>query len=103
MGMEIQGLGKKYNEYHRQIMFDRKEGLTKTYNRFHDPEETSEDVACVRTLHVEIDKSVASAYGWDDLELDHGFYEKPRGLRYTINDEARRQVLTRLLELREYY
>jgi len=38
-------------------------------------------------------------HGWDDLELDHGFYETQQGLRFTICEEARREVLHRLLEL----
>ena len=80
-------------------MLDREEGLTATYNRFHDPNETAEDIARLRALHVEMDNAVAAAYGWQDLELGHGFHETPQGIRYTIQEEARREVLTRLLEL----
>ena len=32
-------------------------------------------------------------------ELDHGFHETPQGLRYTLSEPARREVLARLLEL----
>ena len=39
------------------------------------------------------------AYGWDDLVLEHGFHETKQGLRYTISEEARREVLGRLLQL----
>jgi hypothetical protein len=51
-------------EYRRQIMLIRQEGLTKTYNRFHDPDETAEDIQKLRDLHVEMDNAVAAAYGW---------------------------------------
>jgi hypothetical protein len=40
-----------------------------------------------------------AAYGWGDLDLGHGFHETAQGLRYTISEAARRQVLGRLLEL----
>ncbi len=75
------------------------EGLTKTYNRFHDPGETSEDIGRLRELHVEMDQAVAAAYGWDDLDLGHDFHETDQGTRYTLSPPARREVLDRLLEL----
>ncbi len=52
-----------------------------------------------RTLHKEMDEEVAKAYGWGDLILGHSFHETKQGLRYTISEEARREVLGRLLRL----
>jgi hypothetical protein len=43
--------------------------------------------------------TVATAYGWTDLDLGHGFHETKQGVRYTIREEARREVLVRLLKL----
>ena len=80
-------------------MLEQQEGLTKTYNRFHNPEETAEDIARLRALHVEMDEAVAAAYGWADLDLGHGFHETRQGVRFTISEAARREVLTRLLAL----
>ncbi len=88
-----------YHEYRRQLMLDRQEGLTKTYNRFHNPQETAQDIAHLRQLHVEMDNAVAVAYGWQALDLGHGFHKAPQGIRYTISEAARREVLTRLLKL----
>ena len=92
-------LGKTYHDHRRQIMLDRQEGLTKTYNRFHDPDESSADIQRLRDLHVEMDQAVAAAYGWSDLDLGHGFHETKQGLRFTISESARREVLARLLKL----
>ena len=78
-------------------MLANQEGLTKTYNHFHDPHEHSADIVKLRELHKEMDEAVAHAYGWDDLELEHGFHETKQGLRYTISEAARREVLDRLL------
>ncbi|WP_201383979.1 hypothetical protein [Ktedonobacter sp. SOSP1-52] len=46
-----------------------------------------------------MDEAVARAYGWEDLKLEHGFHETKQGLRYTISEAARREVLDRLLLL----
>ena len=43
--------------------------------------------------------AVAAAYGWTDLDLGHGFHETKQGLRFTISEPARREVLARLLKL----
>jgi hypothetical protein len=91
--------GEAYHEHRRQIMLARQEGLTKTYNRFHDPDDSAEDITWLRELHMEMDRAVAATYGWDDLDLGHGFHETAQGLRFTISEPARREVLTRLLEL----
>jgi hypothetical protein len=80
-------------------MRDRREGLTKTYNRFHDCDETAKDIQKLRDLHVEMDQAVAAAYGWDDLDLGHGFHTTKQGERFTISEAARREVLQRLLKL----
>jgi len=92
-------LGKTYHELRAQIMQTRQEGLTKTYNRFHDQGEQSADIVRLRALHVELDQAVAATYGWNDLDLGHGFHETKQGIRYTISESARRIVLDRLLAL----
>ena len=92
------------------------EGLTKTYNRFHDPNETSADIARLRDLHAAMDRAALDAYGWNDLQpickflLDYDdeddeTEEPTRGRgrkkpwRYRWSDEVRDDVLARLLEL----
>jgi hypothetical protein len=42
---------------------------------------------------------VAAAYGWGELDLGYGFHATAQGIRYTISEPVRRQVLGRLLEL----
>jgi hypothetical protein len=46
-----------------------------------------------------MDEAVAAAYGWEDIDLGHDFHETQQGLRYTIAEPARRELLARLLEL----
>jgi hypothetical protein len=95
----LEKVGATYHGHRRQIMLSREEGLTDTYNRFHDPDEQSQDIARLRELHMEMDQAVATAYGWADLDLGHGFHETKQGVRYTIIESARRTVLDKLLEL----
>jgi hypothetical protein len=68
-------------------------------SRFHDTDETADDIATLRRLHTEMDAAVAAAYGWHDLDLGHDFHETKQGTRYTISEVARREVLDRLLAL----
>lgn len=46
-----------------------------------------------------MDRAVARAYDWDDLDLGHGFHQTRQGERFTISEAARRIVLDRLLKL----
>lgn len=95
----LETIGEKYHNHRQNIMLARQSGLTKTYNRFHNPEETATDIQQLRDLHVEMDNAVATAYSWTDLELKHGFHDTKQGLRFTISETARREVLDRLLQL----
>ena len=91
------------------------EGLTRTYNRFHDPDETDSDITELRRLHTAMDHTVLTAYGWRDIatELtatgcdflpDYAIDEeewagKKKPYRYRWPDAIRDEVLARLLEL----
>jgi hypothetical protein len=99
MSVNLESIGERYNTYRRQVMHSRQEGLTKVYNRFHNPDETAADIQKLRDLHIDMDRAVAVAYGWTDLDLGHGFHETKQGLRFTISECARREVLARLLKL----
>ena len=51
-----------------------------------------------------MDEAVAEAYGWDDLNLEHGFHEvdylpENDRMRWTISEKARLEVLRRLARL----
>jgi hypothetical protein len=56
----------------------------------------------LRRLHVELDVAVRDAYGWQDLPLEHDFYEvetlpENDRVRYAISPAARKELLKRLL------
>jgi N-6 DNA Methylase len=107
-GFEV--AGKAYYEFRAALMVRNDEGLTKTYNRFHDPYERAPNIVKLRDLHASMDRAVLDAYGWTDVTTDCKFlldYEideeewgnKKKPWRYRWPDEVRDEVLARLLEL----
>ncbi len=106
----LEAAGSTYCEHRAAFMVANDEGLTKTYNRFHDPYEKDEGIEELRELHVQMDRAVLAAYGWDDIPTECEFrldYEideeewgsKRKPYRYRWPDEVRDEVLARLIEL----
>ncbi len=100
----LSDIGARY-EIHRQSLCTAFQlGLTDLYNRFHSNTECDPRFEGLRTLQIEMDTAVASAYGWGDLDLGHDFHEVPYlpendRVRFTISEAARVEVLQRLSEL----
>jgi hypothetical protein len=107
---ELHRVGCEYYEFRAALMVGNNEGLTSTYNRFHDRYETDPRVIQLRALHDAMDRAVLDAYGWTDIrptceflldyeidEEDWGNKRKP--YRYRWPDEVRDEVLGRLLAL----
>ena len=92
-------VGQQEDTLREQALRERGQGLTATLNRLHDPKEHAAVLVAWRDLAVERDRAVASAYGWDDLKLGHGFHPTPRGLRFLPSESARTELLERLLRL----
>jgi len=122
--VELNEAGSSYHKSRAKLMTANNEGLTKTYNRFHSPDERDEGILELRRLHGLMDGAVLRAYGWDDLAesarceflLDYEEEEddadagppaakkqskKKKPWRYRWPDEFRDEVLARLLELNE--
>ena len=83
----------------KEIMLSRELGLTAFYNEFHDNSNQEMSFQRIRGLQARLDQSLALAYGWDDIDLQHDFHLTDQGERYTICEAARREMLDRLLEL----
>jgi hypothetical protein len=96
---QIDNYGIRYVAMRDSIRIGKQMPLNDIYNRFHDSDKTDAEIQKLRDLHVEMDQAVAAAYGWSDLELGHDFYETKQGVRFTISEPARREVLQRLLKL----
>jgi hypothetical protein len=100
----LEPLGEAYLNARRETMRTYRIGLTKLYNRFHTDTERDPRIEGLRALQREMDTAVAHAYGWNDLDFEHGFHEVPYlpandRVRFTISEAARVEVLRRLSEL----
>jgi len=106
--------GRNYDLLRSRLMVENNEGLTKTYNRFHDPDERDPGILRLRELHEAMDRAVLDAYGWTDIPTDCEFlldYEvdddeagsrrKKKPWRYRWPDEVHDEVLARLLDLNQ--
>jgi hypothetical protein len=94
-------VGRTLDVERREIMLRQKLGLTDLYNLVNDPDTadaTDADVARMREIHTELDHAVMDAYGWGDVELDHGFHIYRQMTRWTVSPAARVEILDRLLE-----
>jgi hypothetical protein len=74
-------------------------GITDLLNLFHAIKNDQPEIATLRQSQVAVDLAVAAAYGWQDLVLDHDFWETRQGIRFTVSPDARVELLDRLLEL----
>jgi hypothetical protein len=107
----LEAVGREYYEYRARLMVENNEGLTATYNRFHDPEERDSRIVRLRELHVAMDQAVLETYGWGDLrpaceflldyEEESGRRGKRKPWRYRWPDTVRDEVLARLLALNQ--
>ena len=101
---EIDIISNEFECSRREYMRKRQVGLTSFYNIFHSEDIYEPDIEKLRSLRCKIDVEIARAYGWDDLNLTHGFHsvsclpENDR-VRFTISERARLEVLRRLSEL----
>lgn len=101
--------GNTYYDFRAALMIRNNEGLTKTYNRFHNPENNEPDICALRELHAAMDRAVLDAYGWTDIptaydfvldyEVDEEEGDSKKPSRYRWPDDVRDEVLARLLEL----
>lgn len=95
----LSAVGLRLHSERREIMLRRRLGLTNLYNLVNDPQVLGDpDIGRLRDLHIEIDESVAHAYGWDDVSLDHGFHTYRQIERFTVSPKARVELFDRLLE-----
>jgi hypothetical protein len=108
--LALEATGKSYYEFRAALMNRNEEGLTDTYNRFHNPDEHNPDIIKLRELHADMDRAVLNTYGWKDVPTDCDFFleyeideeewgTKKKPYRYRWPDEVRDEVLARLLEL----
>jgi hypothetical protein len=96
--------GRRFHALRSSVMHDANIGMTALYNQFHQRSSQTNVLIELRALQREMDAAIARAYGWEGLDLGHGFHEVPYlpendRVRFTISEAARVEVLRRLSEL----
>ena len=79
-------VGEALYELRRTVMRERHQGLTETYNQLKNPDVADATLDRLRDLHVEMDRAVLAAYGWDDIR-------PPRFADPTTDDELREEQM----------
>ena len=107
----LEAAGQAYYDFRADLMVERDEGLTKIYNRFHDPHDTDPAIMRLRELHAEMDRAVLGVYGWSDLSGECEFLRdhapdaetlssrRRTPYRYRWPERTHNEVLGRLLKL----
>ncbi|WP_081848143.1 DNA methyltransferase [Microbulbifer sp. HZ11] len=102
--VRLSELGEKFFEIRSQYMKSNDKGMTKFYNDLHNPALQSEELKTLRAVQAEINSAVLEAYGFDDIDLEHGFdsvgyLPEGKNIRFTISELAREELLYRLAML----
>lgn len=97
-------LGERFFTERSVYMVSNNKGMTKFYNDLHNPKFFSPEIEKLRILQVELNDALSTSYGFDDLDLEHGFHEvaylpEGKNIRFTISEAAREEVLFRLAML----
>ncbi|PFH27380.1 Eco57I restriction-modification methylase domain-containing protein [Burkholderia sp. JKS000303] len=98
-GQGLSYLGETFHKRRTAIAVAENIGATAVHNMIDSPRESSMAIAELRSLVSRIDEAVLESYGWSDIELRHGFYKTPQGIRFTFTEAACFELLQRLLEL----
>ncbi len=94
---EMDASGKALDDARRAAMDARQIGLTAVSKLMHNPTVKDADIEALRQAVIANDAAVSAAYGWEDLDLEHDFYDLGRGPRFTVSPAARKEMLRRLL------
>lgn len=95
----LEALGEQLSSLQSEVLSSRKIGVTDLHNLLSDGNQIAEDLNTLRQLQREIDLALVSSYGWEDLDLEHGFFDYRQVKMFTLSPEVRSSVLLKLLEL----
>ena len=91
--------GKNYHDLRESICIKLNIGLTDLLNSVHTEQNFEESVVKFREEIIKLDAAVLKTYGFNGITLDHNFYQTRQGVRFTISEDANKQILKNLLEL----
>ncbi len=119
--LKLLELGEHFYQERSRVMVTYDIGLTNFFNIFHlseisleksssivnneaDLEQLKKDIQITHELYIKMDEQMLVEYGWDDIDLNHDFFEldflpESDNIRFTICPDAQKEILKRLLLL----
>lgn len=92
-------IGKQYHELRERVLIERNQGLTGFYNDFHNSKIKTDQILSMRDLQKKMDCLVMKLYGWELIDLQHGFYQTRQGEKFTVSPDAKSKIIDLLLKL----
>lgn len=95
----IETQAKQFYSIREQVMIGSGAGLTTVHNRMHDSGDQSSDINDMRLSLQQLTNEVARSYGWDQPKPVLAFRESSLGVRFTVSEGIRNELIERLLTL----
>ncbi|MGD7037258.1 type IIL restriction-modification enzyme MmeI [Methylotuvimicrobium buryatense] len=92
-------ISKDYHQFRISTMKELDNGLTSIYQSFHNPNCNIPAIEKMREMHIQLDLAVCEMYSIPVTEINHNFNLTKQGIRFTISEENRSLIITRLLNL----
>lgn len=94
--------GFKYYQCRYEISENRSISLSTIHNLINLKDCQDPSISILRSLQIELDKSILKCYGWEDIDLEHDFYPNDRKkIRFMPSPAAQREIFTRLIALNQ--
>lgn len=97
--VDLEDAGLLYESVRKEAMSFHNEGLTKIYNRFHDPLDECQKIKNLRDASDSVNRAVVNSYGWDDINIDMEFRKSISGVRFEVSESSAAEMYRRLLVL----
>jgi hypothetical protein len=94
--------GRNYYQCRYDISENQSTNLSTIHNLLNLKDCQDPSIRILRSLQIELDKSILKCYGWEDIDLEHDFYANDRKkIRFTPSPAAQREIFTRLIALNQ--
>lgn len=101
-GGNLTEIGMKFHAIRSSYMRKNEIGLTILHKALNSPASLESEIKDLRNLLCELDKTVACAYGWNDLDISRTFVETSLGWKYSISESVKCEILHRLTDLNHH-
>ena len=95
---ELANLGKQLDQIRCSVKRSRLCSINQVMDSLNDQSDMSDEIIFLREIHKRIDARMCELYGWQDLNIDHGFCRTGGRERFYISELQLADIKHRLLE-----